>query len=288
MVVGHAMCAAATRRVVAITPIARRALLSSHDVYGGLQHATELVVKSVLENRMLYSHAAKGSVLETYLLEQIDKYGFRAKAVAADGPPVSIDFPGVRTVFFPGSRLPSAASFNVTQATLFRPLQHNYPDVDCLLWEPRQAVLIPIQVTVGDVVAHISRCRFNDRSSAPSPAWQWLKFCSDAMRAAGLSACPRLPSGESLAAEDDGKAVANKSSRLQKKIKKTTDEQLEEKQKPARGTGVIWIAPSTAAVADSNQCRLELCVDFAELSKEPHFGLFNTAISILARVTSPN
>jgi hypothetical protein len=251
-------CYGAEKRVVvAITPVARRVLYKLTMLAGGL----ELAIDEALRNTDI-PPGVKGNMAELYILNQMQEYGFKATATAADGTKFDIDLPVLKVVLFPGPALPPAESFDATKATLFRPMVFNYPDVDGFLWDAKRAVLIPMQITVRKLGTHMADCSFHvSKGSTPSAAHQWLVYCGQALDMSSstlsspLSQRRRRSPRSSLPSSFQKEAPVSRGS------------------KPSRpSSGVIWISANREGVTSNSQYRHELCIDFSELANS-HFPL---------------
>ena len=207
---------------------------------------------------------------ELYILDQMQEYGFKATATAADGTKFNIDLPSLKVVLFPGPALPPAESFDATKATLFRPMAFNYPDVDCFLWDPKRAKLIPMQITLRKLNTHMAECNFHvSKGSTPSAAHQWLDYCSRSLGVPSSTLSSPLPQrrrrSPALAATLAAPLAPTRPPSLPPSFQKEARVAGGSgRRRPS--SGVIWVSTNREGVTQNSQYRNELCIDFSELA----------------------
>jgi len=160
-----------------ITPLARDVLISWWDVgfYSELEKTVELIFKAPI---MVQTADTKGRVLEKYVnsrLEEsrsldLDIFEIDVAQDITKWKKSHISFKNLIPIRFSGIKVPTQKDW--TNSLLFIPEAPNYPDIDTLIWDPKQKLMVAIQITVHNPVSGHGN-RFSEMRSVSQHDSQW-------------------------------------------------------------------------------------------------------------------
>jgi hypothetical protein len=148
------------KRLVALFPLARSAVLSYHSDI--IQESLKNVAEIVFEAQSNYPNDVKGRVVENYIIASLEEkrhYNFVGQK------PTDFQFQGKieEIVYFDGDSLPIKSTISNYLCSLIIPTSSRYPGMDFFIWNPaaEKKMLLAVQVTAQKSLKdHMKSCKF--------------------------------------------------------------------------------------------------------------------------------